>query len=237
MHISDNIQLGPAKILQPPNPGDPSPMELGVGPMGRVYLWDVIPAASAANNIALSQSTVGTNQLVVLTAGAGVTTRVGTDNKAAMVLDVPRAVVIAATTGGAPFVVRGLDQYGAPMSETFAAAGTGKKAFKVILSVTAAVAGTVITVGTSSIIGLPYRLTDLGYWISAKVGVIGQFATAPVLADQTDPATPTTGDVRGTIDLAANADGVKRFVALMALPGIASGPNATRIGAVGVTQV
>jgi hypothetical protein len=236
-HFSDNIHLGPAKILQPPNPGDPSPMELGVGPMGRVYLWDVIPTVPAANNVALSQATVGANQQLVLTAGAGTSTRVGTDNKGVVVLDVPRCLVVAGTLG-APFIVRGLDQYGSPMTENLAAAGTTKKAFKAVISITAAVAGTLITVGTSSIIGLPYRLTDVGYWISAKIsGVNGQFATAPTLADQTDPATSTTGDVRGTIDLGASADGVKRFVALIALPGIACGPNATRVGAAGVMQV
>ena len=34
--------------------GDPAPMDLGVGPMGRVYLWDVIPQTFQAANIAAS---------------------------------------------------------------------------------------------------------------------------------------------------------------------------------------
>jgi hypothetical protein len=237
MHVSDNIHLGTAKILMPPNPGDPSPMDTGVGPMGRVYLWDVIPTVAAANNIALSQATVGANQQLVLTAGAGTTTRVGTDNRGMVVLDTPRCVVVAGTAG-APFIIRGLDQYGALMTESLAAAGTTKKAFKTIVSITAAVAGTAMTVGTTNLLGLPFRLTDLGYWISAKVtGANTQLAATPVLADQTDPATSSTGDVRGTVDMGASADGVKRLVVLLALPGIACGPNATRIGAVGVNQV
>jgi hypothetical protein len=52
----------------------------------------------------------------------------------------------------------------------------------------------------------------------------------------TNPATTTTGDVRGTFLPTTAADGVKRLVMTIALPAIAVGPNATRIGAVGVNQ-
>ena len=34
--------------------GDPSPMERGVGPMGRIYVWDVVPQTLQAANIAAS---------------------------------------------------------------------------------------------------------------------------------------------------------------------------------------
>ena len=35
---------------------NPSPMSIGVGPLGRVYVWDVVPQAAVANNIAASQT-------------------------------------------------------------------------------------------------------------------------------------------------------------------------------------
>ena len=35
---------------------NPAPMDLGIGPIGRVYIWDVIPQALVANNIAASQT-------------------------------------------------------------------------------------------------------------------------------------------------------------------------------------
>ena len=28
--------------------GDPSPMDLGIGPLGRIYVWDIIPQAAVA---------------------------------------------------------------------------------------------------------------------------------------------------------------------------------------------
>jgi len=35
---------------------DPSQMDLGIGPVGRVYIWDVIPQTAVTNNIAASQT-------------------------------------------------------------------------------------------------------------------------------------------------------------------------------------
>jgi hypothetical protein len=49
-------------------------------------------------------------------------------------------------------------------------------------------------------------------------------------------ATSTTGDVRGTYVPSSATNGIKRLVVVIALPGIATGPNATRTGALGVTQ-
>ena len=60
------------------------------------------------------------------------------------------------------------------------------------------------------------------------------------VADTTSPATTSTTDVRGYVKaagLSGAADGTKRLVMAIALPAIAVGPNATRVGAFGVTQV
>jgi hypothetical protein len=47
---------------------NPSPMDLGVGPLGRTYVWDVVPQALVANNIAASQTPAAAGALT-LTAG------------------------------------------------------------------------------------------------------------------------------------------------------------------------
>ena len=68
-------------------------------------------------------------------------------------------------------------------------------------------------------------------WNSTITDDAGTFVAA-----DTATATTTTGDVRGTYVPSSATDGIKRLVMTIALPGIAVGPNATRIGALGVTQ-
>jgi len=188
---------------------NPSPMSVGVGPLGRVYIWD-------ASGTSLLQ------------------------------LDCPRAV--CTTTGaGSPtsvnITVSGFDYYGQAMSEviaTGAVASTtvnGKKAFFQISSVVSSGASVVtVAVGTTDILGAPLRITDRGYvaragWDNTLAEDAGTMTVAATLT-----ATTTTGDVRGTYLPSSAADGIKRLVMEIALPAIAAGPNATRIGALGVTQ-
>ena len=97
-----------------------------------------------------------------------------------------------------------------------------------------------MTVGTTDILGLPLRVFDAGYL--ARIGYNNVVANdtggnaAFVVADMTTPATTTTGDVRGTYVPSSATNGIKRLVMVIALPSIATGPNATRTGALGVTQ-
>jgi hypothetical protein len=80
------------------------------------------------------------------------------------------------------------------------------------------------------------RCFDAGYVV--KVGwntTLLQNAGTFVAADMAT-ATTSTGDVRGTFTPTTASDGIKRLVMTIALPGIAVGPNATRVGALGVTQ-
>ena len=42
---------------------NPSPMDLGIGPLGRIYVWDVIPQALVTNNIAATQTPAGRRHL------------------------------------------------------------------------------------------------------------------------------------------------------------------------------
>jgi hypothetical protein len=310
---------------------NPSPMSLGVGPLGRIYVWDVIPQALVANNIAASQTPVAAASLT-LTAGTSVRSVTTTGGATVLQLDLPRAVkvttgtatgsalasvattgtggqisytsnasvftgqrvtvsgtaggtgsitgysnpttyiltAVTATTatltttagaavasvagtisgltftlGAAPqtVTVSGFDYYGQAMSEAItssAAVSTavnGKKAFYLVSSITTSGAtGTALTVGTTDILGIPVRVANVAYVASVKSNNAlaqdgGQFTAA-----DTATATTTTGDVRGTYAPATASDGIVRTVMGILLPGIAVGPNATRVGALGVTQ-
>ena len=222
---------------------DPSPMDLGIGPLGRIYVWDIIPQALVANNIATAQTT---SSSITLTAGTSTKSIVRQDGVTVVQLDLPRAVSIVSGTGtltNRNVVVSGYDYYGQPMSESIAT-GTvqsttvkGKKAFFQISSATISGAlGATIAIGTTDILGIPVRVFNVAYIASVKSNsTLAQDAGAFVAAD-TATATTTTGDVRGTYVPATASDGIVRTVMGILLPGIAVGPNATRVGALGVTQ-
>ena len=219
---------------------DPAPMDLGIGPIGRVYVWDVIPQTAATNNIALSQTASGAGA-VTLTAGTSTKSVVRQDGTTVIQLDLPRAVKVNCSTTARAFTVSGYDYYGQAMSEliTVATAGTavtGKKAFFQVSSATIAGSATAVLIGTSDVLGLPVRVLNVAYVASVKSNsTLAQDAGTFVAAD-TATATTGTGDVRGTYVPATASDGTVRTVMTITLPAIAVGPNATRVGALGVTQ-
>jgi len=245
-HFSDDLFLGTAQTYMGVNTnsalGDPSPMDLGVGPVGRIYVWDTVPAAKVANNLVTSTTPAASGSLT-LTAGTSVTSVTLNSGSTAYQLDVPRAVAVAQVAAGTSrnFTVSGFDYYGQAMSEVIAStAGStvnGNKAFFQITGI--AVSGattTAITVGTADIIGCPVRFNDKGY--IARCGwnnTLAEDAATVVVADATT-ATTTTGDVRGTVVPSSACDGAKRLVVAVLLTAIQCGPNATRAGALGVTQ-
>lgn len=225
--------------------GNPSPMSLGVGPLGRLYVFDVIPQAKATNNLSVAASyAVAANATLV--AGAGVKAVVLNTGTTAYRLDTPRAVSVtigAGTIVATNVTVTGVDYYGQSMSEVISTGTTqsttvnGKKAFYAVTQVAiGGDCGATIAVGTTDIIGLPVRVTDAGYL--ARVGFNNTLAedAGTFVAAVTSTATTTTGDVRGTFVPSGATDGIKRLVVGILLPGIAVGPNATRTGALGVTQ-
>lgn len=243
--FSDDLFLGTAQTYMGLNSalGNPSPMGTGVGPLGRIYVWDSVPVAAATNNIATASVYTST---VTLTAGTGTTSVVRSDGVRVVQLDVPRAV--ATTTGaGTPttrnVTISGYDVYGQPMSEVIAT-GTvasttvnGKKAFFQISSITISGSPVVtVAVGTTDILGAPVRITNAGYiaragWDNTLAEDAGTFVAAVTTA-----ATTTSGDVRGTYVPSSATDGAKRLVVGILMPAIAVGPQATRTGALGVTQ-
>jgi hypothetical protein len=310
---------------------NPSPMSLGIGPLGRIYTWDVVPQAAVANNIAASQTPTTAGSLT-LTAGTSVKSATTAYGTVGLSLDMPRGVsvttataavatlssVVIAGTGGqitftsqsglvtgqrltisgtlggtgtitgytnpttyiltavtatsatltttagaavvttagtptgltytlgvAPVTVTvsGFDVYGQAMSEAITSSAavstavSGLKAFYIITSVTVSGAtGTALTVGTTNVLGIPVRVANIAYVASVKSNnTLAQDAGTFVAAD-TNTATTTTGDVRGTYTPATASNGIVRTVMGILLPGIAVGPNATRVGALGVTQ-
>lgn len=244
--FSDDLFLGSAQTYMGVNTnsalGDPSPMDLGVGPVGRIYVWDTVPAAKATNNLVTSTTPAAAGSLT-LTAGAGVTAVTLNSGTTAYQLDVPRAVSVtaAALATTRNFTVSGFDYYGQAMSEVIACSAgatvNGLKAFFQITSITVSGAtSTAVTVGTTDIIGCPVRFNNKGYL--SRVGwnnVLAEDAATVVVADATT-ATTTTGDVRGTVVPSSACDGAKRLVVSILLTAIQCGPNATRAGALGVTQ-
>lgn len=246
MQISDDLYLGPAIG---PNPlfredGNPAPMSQGVGPMGRVFIWDTVPLTLQAAGLAGSQNP-GSGASFVLAAGTGVTARTRADGTIEYVLDVPRCVTItAAGANTATYLVTGYDVFGQRMTQLLAAPSTSTvatlKAFKTIISVTNAnaTAGTNgLTVGYNDTLGIPVRVVDVGYVVAAKWNAtLADNAGTFVAAVTTDPATNATGDVRGTYTPTPAANGARRLVLAIAVPAIGSGPQATRVGAYGVTQ-
>lgn len=245
--FSDDLFLGTAQTYMGINSnsalGDPSPMDVGVGPLGRIYVWDSVPLTKATNNIATAQTTSST---ITLTAGTGTTSVINASNQTVVQLDVPRAVSITIGTGtitNRNVTITGFDYYGQAMSEVIATGTTqsttvnGKKAFFQVLSasISGALGGT-IAVGTTDILGCPVKIADLGY--IANTGwdnTLGNDAGTAVAA-VTTTATTTTGDVRGTYVPSSATNGTKRLVIGVLLPALAVGPNATRAGALGVNQ-
>ena len=222
---------------------DPSPMDLGVGPLGRIYVWDIIPQALVADNIAAAQSATSA---ITLTAGTSVKSVVRTDGTTVLQLDLPRAVSIVSGTGtltNRNVTISGYDYYGQAMSEVIAT-GTvqsttvkGKKAFFQISSATISGAlGATIAVGTTDILGIPVRVLNVAYIASVKTNSTLAQDTGTFVAAVTSTANTTSGDVRGTYVPGTASDGINRTVMGILLPGIAVGPNATRVGALGVTQ-
>lgn len=132
---------------------------------------------------------------------------------------VGRAVSItgsASAIGGA-FLVQGYDVYGYPMSEQItagagAATTNGKKAFKVVTSVTPKFTDAHnYSVGTADIFGFGLRADFFGAVSMVWNNAVVTANTGFVAADATSPATTTTGDVRGTYAVQSASDGTKRL--------------------------
>jgi hypothetical protein len=222
---------------------NPSPMSVGVGPLGRIFVWDIVPQAAVTNNIATAASPTSA---YTLTAGTNVKSVTLTNGSTGLQLDCPRAVAVtigAGTITDRNVTINGFDYYGQAMSEVIATGTTqsttvnGKKAFYVVTSATVSGAvGATTALGTTDILGIPVRVFNVAYIASVKSNNTLANDAGTFVAAATATATTTTGDVRGTYVPTTASNGIVRTVMGILLPAIAVGPNATRVGALGVTQ-
>jgi hypothetical protein len=163
---------------------------------------------------------------------------------------VSRAVQISSggNDTGITFTVNGFDVYGFPMSENITgasgAAASGKKAFKYISSIThTGSIAAAVSVGTTDIYGFGLAADTLIYtdivWnnlFSTTVTVPFSSGSGYVFADTTSPATKTTGDVRGTINIGtAVPSNNSRRLQIFITPSVARLSQGTT-GLFGVTQ-
>jgi hypothetical protein len=233
--ISDDLWIGVATGPQLNSYAGPGAVFAGVGPLGRVYIFDIVPAAKSATAVCAAQAVAAAGNATIN--GASATGGVAT-------FDYARTVNVDSTNAGdttQTVTVTGTDYWGQAQTEAIVLNGltavAGQKSFKTItaVAVSALLAGN-LTVGNEDVFGLPYRVTDAGYllrtgWAGAVANDAGTFAAA----DTTSPATTTTNDVRGTYAPSSAADGSRRLVLALGLTGLQAGPNATQTGAVGVT--
>lgn len=248
MQISDDIYLG--KAFSGGNPAgmqsgnEPAPMELGIGPAGRIFIYDIAPVTSGAALLGALQTLAGAGSLV-LTAGAGVTKTTGPDGVFRYNLDVPRCVTLTSTgvLNGINFTISGYDAYGKPMSCLIAGPNNNTvattKAFASITAVAASAAvGTNISVGFNDKLGLLVFLASGAYVIQASWNTSSSKDGGTLVAgDTTSPATQATTDVRGCYTPSTAADGTKRLVMSIALSSAQCGPNASTVAAFGQPQV
>lgn len=250
MQFDDNLLIGPVIPGGGSVPGlqagndtaGSSPQYRGIGPLGREYVYDIVPATLATANLAALQTTAGAGALV-LAAGAGVTAKV-VNGQTRYQFDVPRAVSLtsAGNISGVNFTISGYDVYGQPMTQTIAGPNANTvntlKAFWQIVSIAVSGAvGTNTSAGTSDVFGIPVAVIDAGYFDRVGwAGVLAADAGTFVAADTTSPATAATGDVRGTYKPSSASNGARRLVLGILLSSSAVGPTATRVGALGVTQ-
>ena len=235
---SDDLWMGTATGPQTSSwasSGNPGVIGQGVGPLGRTYVFDIVPAALAATAVCAAQAVAGAGNATIN--GTLATSSVATFDYARCVSIVTSNVANTTQT----VTVTGTDYYGQTQTAIMTCNGTttvnGLKAFKTItqVAVSAALTGN-LSVGTTDIFGLPYAVTDAGYllrtgWNNAVADNAGTF----VAAVSTTPSA-TTGDVRGTfLPASTAANGARRLVIAIGMTAIQAGPTATKAGAIGVT--
>lgn len=179
-----------------------------------IFVYTITPAALAANNICAAQAISGAANATIN--GTLATSGVAT-------LDVARNLQIVSSSAAdttQTVTATGTDTYGVPTVETVTLNGTDAKftlkALKTVtvVAVSASMAGN-LTVGTHDKFGLPYRADSRKYaqtfWDTA-FATTGTFTAAVT----TNPATATTGDVRGTFWPASASDGTRSLAVWLA---------------------
>ena len=231
---TDDLWLGSATGPQSQGWAGPGQVFTGVGPLGRVYIYDAVPATLSATAVCAAQAVAAAGYATIngASASGGVAT-----------MDYARIVSFVSSNAGdttQTVTVTGTDYWGQAQTQTVTLTGTttvnSTKTFKTITAVyvSAALTGN-LSVGNGDVFGLPYKVTDAGYllrtgWANAVADNAGTF----VAAVTTTPSA-TTGDVRGTFAPTSAANGSRRLVIAIGLTASQAGPNATQTGAIGAT--
>ena len=231
---SDDLWLGAANGPQSQGWAGPGQVFAGVGPLGRVYIYDIVPATISATSVCAAQAVAAAGNATIN--GTSASGGVATFNCARNVSIVSSSASDTAQT----VTVTGTDIWGQAQTALLTINGTttvnSTKTFKTItaVAVSAVFVGN-LSVGMGDTFGLPYKVTDAGYllrtgWAGAVADNAGTFTAA-----DTATATASTGDVRGTFLPASTAsNGTRRLVIAIGLTAIAAGPTATQVGAIGV---
>jgi hypothetical protein len=248
IHSADDIYQGgflASQGILPKKTTDENPTsQMGIGPMGRMIVYDILPLTVQTANIAALQAQTA-NIALVLAAGVGATAGVAPDGSQAAVIafDVPRAVSLTSVSNlsAGNFTITGFDTYGRKQTQKLAGPNNNtvntKKAFASVLSVVPDTtnAGTV-SIGSSDIYGIPWMFTDLGYIQDVGwAGNLARDAGTATAADATTPATNATGDPRGTYLPSSASNGARRLVFVLALTAGQVGYNASAPNILGVT--
>ncbi len=235
-----SIPAGSLVTLQANMRGQDDALPFAVGRMKRevpmlpVRIELGAPDTSDADGIAESQSVAAAAEFVL----NGVYADPYAGAKA--VLDVPRAIVGAWTTDSV-ITVTGKDEYGDVIVESNASAAvyTGKKAFKVIDSMTSSASITAATFGTGEVLGLPVFVPSATYiWQELKDDVpVASFGSSPVLVPfeftQTDLLAGTAADISSPI--AGYITGMQVTVELSVTTGGAITVEANTVAVVGLS--
>ena len=232
---SDDLWLGGASGPQSQGWAGPGQVYEGVGPLGRVYIFDVVPATLSATAVCAAQAVAAAGNATINGASASGGTAT---------LDCARIVSIVSSSASdttQTVTITGTDYWGQAQTQRLTITGTttvnSTKTFKKVTAVyvSAALVGN-LSVGSGDVFGLPYKVTDAGYllrtgWAGAVADNAGTFTAA-----DTATASATTGDVRGTFAPTGSAsNGARRLVIAIGLTAAAAGPDATQTGAIGVT--
>lgn len=173
-----------------------------------------------------------------------VTLSIGGVNTAVLDLGTPRNLVTVVTHSSSVVAMTvthyGYDNYGHALTEvhTITATGTsktvtGKKAFRywrrTTITAAADAEANTLNLGTGNVIGLPYRIDDKNQ-ITPKVDGFEDGSATIVVAD-TNTASGTTGDVRGTVAFNSAPNGTLRQAIDITVMN-----TDTSVGAFGVAQ-
>jgi len=227
--FDDDLWLGPVLGRQTQGAAGSAPPSRGFGPLGRIYVYDIVPATLSATAVCAAQAISGTNVSALIN-GASASGGVAT-------LDVARCPNIVSSNAGdttQTVTLTGTDINGYTITAVKTLNGTSTvifdKAFKTVTSVvvSATMAGN-LSVGSSDRFGLPVVVSNVAYIASVKWNsTLASDAGTFVAADATSPATASTTDARGMYTPSANAsNGVRRLVIGIMLTGLQVGPNAT----------